>query len=147
MFLLAIALNMDRYSLSESGCVHSPICMPSWRRMSAGTVASTSASMDSNPTYWAIAASSALDALLCLRSKESSGRSASAVMPRAALAANPGVSTDGERATIAACVRFATVARAAVCEEERRRSRCRREREATVSAGATPRLRDALKKK
>jgi hypothetical protein len=59
-------------------------------------------------------------------------------MPRTAPAANPGVSTDGERATIAACVRFATVARAAVYEEERRRSRCRREREATVSAGATP---------
>ena len=73
--------------------------------------------MDSNPPYLAIAASSALDALLCLRSKESSGRSASAEIPRTAPAANPGVSADEARATIAACVRFAAVARAVVCEE------------------------------
>jgi hypothetical protein len=78
-----------------------------------------------------------LVALLCRRSKESRGRSASAEMPRTAPAATPGVSTDEARATIDACVRFATVARDAVCEEGRR------EREATVSArdpsGARPR--------
>ena len=99
--------------------------------------------MDSNPTYLAIAASSAADALLCLRSKESSGRSASAEIPRAALAANPGVSADEARATIVACVRFATVARAAVYDEERRFFRistCGGGKERRRSARATTRF-------
>ena len=109
-----MVLNMLRYSDSERGSVHSPIFMPSCRLMSVGTVASIMASMDSKPQYVAMANSSAFVALLCRRSKESSGRSACAVMVRIAPAAKPGVRREGTRCDSTGEVRLAMVAKQAV---------------------------------
>ena len=69
LFLDAMDLNVDRNSDSESASVHWPMSIDPARRMSDGTVASTSASMESKPTYLAISASSSFVAELWRRSK------------------------------------------------------------------------------
>jgi hypothetical protein len=68
-FLDAIVLKLSRNSDSESGLVHLPMSMVVVLRMSVGTVASTSASIESKPMYLAISASSAFVAELWRRSK------------------------------------------------------------------------------